>query len=91
MAWRERDPPEGAITAEQQTGKSHTTLRKELLHCPFCGRRPEFMTWHGGEPTKAMIGCTAQFVGQCDVIPSVTGETWAEAKRSWNRRRSSRA
>ena len=87
MAWRETNPPEGAITAEAQTGLSHIALRKQLRHCPFCARRPEFMTWHGGKATKVMIGCTAQYVGQCDVSPSVTGETWAEAKRVWNRRR----
>lgn len=76
---------EQEITAEKQTGLSHAKLRVQLRHCPFCGRRPDFLSWHGGEPTKVFVGCTSQYFGEC-VRPSTTGETWAEAKRYWNKR-----
>jgi hypothetical protein len=77
----------GMVTAEEQTGLSHRELRQQLKHCPFCARRPDFEDWHGGEPTTVRIGCTAQYIGQCDVVPSTVGDTWTEAKRTWNRRR----
>lgn len=51
--------------------------------CPFCGAIPEIQPWHGGAPTKKMIACHNE---DCDVAPSVTGESRPEALRRWNTR-----
>lgn len=53
----------------------------EGLACPFCGSTPMIQYWHGGRPSKRMISCN-----YCEVGPSVTGETKAEALETWNRR-----
>ena len=52
--------------------------------CPYCGEEPIIEPWHGGKPTKVMISC--QNEGNCDVLPSVTGETEQEALNKWNTR-----
>lgn len=54
-----------------------------LKPCPFCGDPATSIPWHGGAPTTAMIECTSDL---CEVSPSVTGETFAEAAMFWNRR-----
>jgi Lar family restriction alleviation protein len=51
------------------------------LPCPFCGQQPFIQFWHGGRPGKQLIGCP-----HCEVGPSVTGETKAEALTLWNQR-----
>lgn len=56
-----------------------------LLPCPFCGADAQHEPWHGGAPTKTMIGCSAR-CDDCDVGPSVTGETFEEAAALWNSR-----
>lgn len=52
-----------------------------VLVCPFCGRYPEALRWHGGGPRKTMIACRAE---NCDVAPSVTGSTPKRAENNWN-------
>lgn len=61
------------------------TYPTHLLPCPFCGARAQQRPWHGGAPTKVMIGCS-EFNGVCDVGPQVTGETPKEAAAHWNHR-----
>ena len=61
---------------------SRTSTR--LKTCPWCNARVEIIPWHGGLPTKVLIGCSND---HCHVHPSTTGETLTEAKRQWNRRR----
>lgn len=71
-------------------------IEPDALPCPFCGAPADIQFWHGGKPSKRLIGCSGQ--GDtlmrnrpitCDVSPSVTGETRAEALRRWNMRHSS--
>ena len=57
---------------------------QKLKTCPFCGAKPEQQPWHGGAPTKVLIGCENE---NCDVLPSVTGETPEEAVERWNLRK----
>lgn len=56
-----------------------------LKPCPFCGAPAEHEPWHGGAPTKVMIGCSARH-DECEVGPQVTGETFEEGAGHWNRR-----
>jgi hypothetical protein len=63
----------------------HPEIEPAALACPFCGSPAEIEFWHGGRPTKRMIGCSHRH-DTCDVGPSVTGETRAEALANWNRR-----
>ncbi|GAA5627493.1 hypothetical protein Brsp05_02784 [Brucella sp. NBRC 12953] len=58
-------------------------MANELKPCPFCGAAAEMQPWHGGAPTKQLISCSDD---QCDVGPSVTGETPEEAATRWNTR-----
>lgn len=58
-------------------------VRHDLIQCPFCGASPEIQYWHGGKPTKRMISCSNT---ECEVCPSVTGETEREAVARWERR-----
>lgn len=58
-------------------------VRHDLKGCPFCGASPEIEYWHGGRPSKRMIACRSD---DCDVNPSVTGETEREAVSRWERR-----
>ena len=55
----------------------------ELKGCPWCGHIPIVEPWHGGSPTKHMVGC--QYY-QCPANPSVTAETKRKAINTWNRR-----
>lgn len=55
----------------------------EALPCPFCGSQAVIEFWHGGRPSKRMLGCGARWT-TCDVGPSVTGETKAMAIARWN-------
>lgn len=54
-----------------------------LPDCPFCGSSPQVEHWHGGGPNKRMISCSN---AECEVSPSVTGETLRQAVASWSRR-----
>jgi len=56
----------------------------EMKPCPFCGEAPEIEPWHGGAPTKKLISCQNE---DCEVGPSVTGETEDEAVAYWNTRK----
>jgi hypothetical protein len=58
-------------------------VRYDLKDCPFCGHSPEIQFWHGGKPTKRLICCGNN---ECEVSPSVTGETEREAVARWERR-----
>ncbi len=58
-------------------------IENEALPCPFCGSPAASEYWHGGAPTKLLIGCSGL---ECEVRPSVTGETRDEAIAHWNRR-----
>lgn len=58
-------------------------VRHDLTDCPFCGSPPEIQYWHGGGPEKRLISCSGD---ECEVRPSVTGETEREAIRIWERR-----
>lgn len=51
--------------------------------CPFCGSPAEVEYWHGGGPDKRRIACSDPG-GICNVAPSVTGETLAQARKRWN-------
>ena len=59
-------------------------MSEPLKACPFCGSMPVIETWHGGAPTKRKVSCI-NYPG-CEVLPSTTGETRAEAIRNWNTR-----
>lgn len=64
--------------------------KKEFLRlkaCPFCGADADCEPWHGGLPTKVAVGCSRR-EDDCEVGPWVTGETFDEALRFWNRRTS---
>lgn len=55
----------------------------QALPCPFCGMQPGIQPWHGGGPEKHLVACEHD---NCDVQPSVSGETAQEAMDRWNRR-----
>lgn len=55
----------------------------KILPCPFCGKTPTIQPWHGGAPTKMLIGCENE---ECQVQPNVTGETKDEAVARWQKR-----
>ena len=55
----------------------------EALPCPWCGEQPEIQPWHGGPPTKRLVGCENEM---CDVGPNVTGHTERMAIAAWNKR-----
>lgn len=59
----------------------------ELLYCPFCGGLATMEPWHGGGPRKVMVHCEND---DCDVQPSVTGETPLAGANKWNLRRAPR-
>lgn len=61
-----------------------TLTTAEAKPCPWCGTQPTLQPWHGGRPTKRLVGCGS---GDCNVSPSVTGETRREALYRWNIRR----
>ena len=56
----------------------------EALPCPFCGEQPTICFWHGGGPQKKLIECSND--PECDVQPSVTGNTRRIALERWNSR-----
>lgn len=58
-------------------------IRHDLTRCPFCGASPEIEFWHGGGPQKRLISCSNV---DCDICPSVTGETERSAIAKWERR-----
>lgn len=60
------------------------TKPKNALPCPWCGTKPKMQPWHGGGPNKHLIGCDSI---NCEVRPSVTGESPEKAIREWNRRK----
>lgn len=55
----------------------------EAKPCPWCGTQPTIQPWHGGRPTKRLIGCGND---DCAAAPSVTGQTRREALDAWNTR-----
>lgn len=63
-----------------------------LKPCPFCGSPAEVQYWHGGGPSKRLIACSgiSGTLGgpfqRCEVSPSVTGNTLADARRKWDQR-----
>lgn len=56
----------------------------EPLPCPFCGRLPTVLKWHGGGPRKTMVMC--EMDAGCHSNPSVVGYSRAAAVRRWNMR-----
>lgn len=58
-------------------------IRHDLAQCPFCGAPPQIEFWHGGEPQKRLISCSGD---DCEISPSVTGETLRSAIVKWERR-----
>ena len=64
------------------------TKPKDALPCPWCNTKPEMQPWHGGGPNKHLIGCASV---NCEVSPSVSGESPEEAIRKWNRRKGERS
>lgn len=51
--------------------------------CPFCGHHPGVQSWHGGPPSKRMVGCQND---ECHIAPSAVGDTLKEALAIWNQR-----
>jgi hypothetical protein len=62
------------------------TIRDKFLPCPFCGRQPEILPWHGGGPRKVLVQCPAEYVGECPADVSVCEESLEEALAGWNQR-----
>lgn len=57
----------------------------KALCCPFCGKAPVLVPWHGGGPKKRNLMCRSE---DCFVGPSVCGSTEAQAIERWNMRTS---
>ena len=57
----------------------------DLKPCPFCATEPNVEPWHGGPSSKRRVGCENE---DCDVQPSVCGDTYEIAARRWNTRKS---
>lgn len=55
----------------------------KTLPCPFCGRHPIVVPWHGGGPRKRMVTCDND---ACAAKPATIGSTEARAIRAWNLR-----
>lgn len=71
------------MTATAKRLSREPEICPEALPCPFCGAPAEIEFWHGGRPSKRMLGCGARH-DKCAVGPSVTGETKSEAITLWN-------
>jgi len=52
--------------------------------CPFCGREPKVIPWHGAGPRKRAVLCDND--DYCAATPMVTGTTRARSIANWNRR-----
>ena len=63
--------------------REEAAICAKALRRPFCGGPASVEPWHGGKPTKRLIECANE---DCDVKPSVTGETKREALALWNTR-----
>lgn len=74
---------ESVPKAEPATHAENASV--QMLPCPFCGAAAEIEPWHGGAPTKIMISCSDGEYN-CDICPTVVGETREEAISRWNMR-----
>jgi hypothetical protein len=81
------------MDAMVKKNKYEPEICEKALPCPFCGAPAQIQYWHGGKPTKRLIGCSGvhdtlmrQSPVTCHVGPSVTGETEAQALKRWNAR-----
>ncbi len=74
-----------ATTEIQRLGMD-PQIEPDALPCPFCGSPATIQYWHGGGAFKRLIVCSDPDDNPCEVVPSITGETRAEALRHWNRR-----
>lgn len=76
---------------KRQTVRGEPTIEPDALPCPFCGAPATIEPWHGSKTTKRLISCSnrAGTLGSpasadCEVGPTVTGETRNEALKRWN-------
>lgn len=83
--------------AERMSREPELLPATDALPCPFCGAPAQIQFWHGGRPSKRLVGCSGVHDTlmrdrrpiTCHVGPSVTGETKAEALARWNARQQS--
>jgi hypothetical protein len=73
------------VTALSRLQRSNAAPEIDLSikACPFCDAPAQIQYWHGGRPSKRLVSCSGD---DCDINPSVTGETKAEAIEKWERR-----
>lgn len=62
-------------------------MATELLPCPFCGRPAKTLPPEPrGTEHRVVVMCSAEYVDECSVAPSVTDDSLRAAAARWNAR-----